>query len=130
MSGNSFLLDTNIVIASLIGEKEVINKIGASTKIFIPSVVVGELYFGAFKSLKRVENTATIKNLISKSVILACDENTAFYYGEIKNVLKSKGSPIPENDIWIAAIALQYNIKLVSRDQHFSNIDRLDLVVW
>lgn len=130
MSGNSYLLDTNIIIAALGGEKDVIDNIHAAKRIFIPSIVVGELYFGAFKSAKQDQNIYRIKQLIGESVILACDEASAFFYGQIKNELKAKGSPIPENDIWIAAIAFQYDIQLVSRDKHFSNIDQVNHIVW
>lgn len=56
--------------------------------------------------------------------------NTARQYGEIKNKLRKKGRPLPENDIWIAALALQYDLILVTRDQHFDEIDNLKLVSW
>ncbi|RLB16513.1 MAG: VapC toxin family PIN domain ribonuclease, partial [Deltaproteobacteria bacterium] len=51
-------------------------------------------------------------------------------YAKIKNALREKGRPIPENDIWIAAIAVQYNLTLVSRDDHFKRIDGLHTEIW
>jgi tRNA(fMet)-specific endonuclease VapC len=61
---------------------------------------------------------------------LECDATTANYYGQIKKELKEKGNPIPENDIWIAAIAKQHELELVSRDKHFEKIDNLKVTKW
>jgi tRNA(fMet)-specific endonuclease VapC len=58
---------------------------------------------------------------------LGCDEITAKFYRTIKDGLRQKGRPIPENDIWIAAIALQNNTTLVTRDAHFHGIDHLTI---
>jgi tRNA(fMet)-specific endonuclease VapC len=55
---------------------------------------------------------------------------TAQYYGEIKNRLRAKGRPLPENDIWIAAVAKQYGLVIVSCDKHFNEIDSLVVEVW
>ena len=76
------------------------------------------------------ENLARIEDLASSSVILGCDTETARIYGEVKNALRIKGHPIPENDIWIAAIAVQHNLTLISRDAHFSEIEGLKLEAW
>jgi len=128
MSGKS-LLDTNIVIAFFDGDDQVLDKI-ADTQIYIPSPVVGELRFGAEKSKKKSSNQKQIDLLLSEVTILPVTETTATYYGKIKNLLKQKGKPIPENDIWIAAIAKEYDLFLVTRDAHFSNIEDLKLLVW
>jgi tRNA(fMet)-specific endonuclease VapC len=61
---------------------------------------------------------------------LGCDTETARYYAELKNALRLKGHPIPENDIWIAAVALQHGLALVTRDTHFDGIKNLKSVVW
>lgn len=65
-----------------------------------------------------------------KSVVLACDTDTARHYGYIKDHLRAKGNPIPENDIWIAALAKQYHLTLISRDQHFSVIKEIKVEQW
>jgi len=59
--------------------------------------------------------------------VLDCDAKVARRYGEVKNMLRKRGRPIPENDIWIAAIALENNLTLVSRDDHFLEVDGLKL---
>jgi tRNA(fMet)-specific endonuclease VapC len=55
---------------------------------------------------------------------------TAQQYGEIKNALRAKGRPIPENDLWIAALSLQYGLTVVTRDDHFNAIDGLPIATW
>ena len=129
MSG-SFLLDTNIVIALFAESQPVIDQLEKTDEVFIPSIVVGELVYGARKSHKVKENLERIEHMVASSAILACDAVTAFHYGEIKDILRQKGKPIPENDIWIAALANQYNLVLVSRDEHFTEVDLLTVEAW
>ncbi len=126
----SFLVDTNILIALFAGDQEFIEKIHAADQIVIPSIVVGELCYGARKSARVKENLERIERFIAVNVILACDAITAFRFGEVKDNLRRKGKPIPENDIWIAALALQHDLTLVSRDEHFCEIDGLTIEVW
>ena len=129
MSGK-VLLDTNIVIALFADEASIKENLSKTEEVFIPNVVIGELFYGAHKSARAKNNLARIEDLASSSMILGCDTETARVYGEIKNSLRIKGHPIPENDIWIAAIAVQHNLTLVSRDSHFSEIENLRVVAW
>ncbi|NCP16085.1 type II toxin-antitoxin system VapC family toxin [bacterium] len=129
MSG-SFLLDTNIVIALFGDDNAVKEKLAAAQEIFIPNVVIGELIYGAYKSSRSLENLDRIDELTVSNVILGSDAETARLYGEIKSSLRQKGHPIPENDIWIAAIAIQHELTLVSRDAHFTEVDRLHSERW
>jgi tRNA(fMet)-specific endonuclease VapC len=62
--------------------------------------------------------------------VLPLNADTAKRYGEIKNLLRTKGRPIPENDLWIAAIAQQYDLTLVTRDPHFKSVEKLKIEVW
>jgi tRNA(fMet)-specific endonuclease VapC len=129
MSGRN-LLDTNIVIALFAQDAAVVEHLDEAEEVFIPSIVLGELYFGARKSRRVKENLARIDEFAFSNVVLGCDTETARYYGEIKNALREKGRPIPENDVWIAAIALQYDLTLISRDAHFGEIDHLKVESW
>jgi tRNA(fMet)-specific endonuclease VapC len=129
MSGRN-LLDTNIVIALFAQDSAVVEHLDEAEEVFIPSIVLGELYFGARKSRRVKENSARIDEFAVSNVVLGCDTETARYYGEIKNALREKGRPIPENDVWIAAIALQYDLTLISRDAHFGEIDHLKVESW
>ena len=66
---------------------------------------------------------------MANSVILGTNVETALIYGEMKHSLRVKGRPLPENDIWIAAIALQYDLTLVTRDAHFQEV-KIRTVDW
>ena len=110
MSGNRFLLDTNIVIAFFNEEKSVTDHIKSDIDICIPAPALGELYFGAEKSGQKKANIEKINQLAEVTTVLFCDAQTAKFYGRIKNELKFKGTPIPENDIWIAALSEQYQL--------------------
>lgn len=129
MSGR-FLLDTNIIIALFERDPSVQENLAKAEDVFIPSIAIGELYYGAYKSARVEINIVRIEEFAVSNTVLKCDEVTAQQYGYIKNLLRNKGRPIPENDIWIAAVAQQYRITLVSRDQHFREMDRLPVVTW
>ena len=98
--------------------------------IFVPSIVVGELYYGAANSTRKDENQRRVDNYVASIVVLNCDASTGKHYGEIKTKLRVKGKPIPENDIWIAAVALQFDLTLATRDVHFQHVDGLRIEKW
>lgn len=125
-----FLLDTNILIGFFGHDEAITAQIKTAQEILIPSIVIGELYYGAFNSQRKKENVEKIDTFQNKVPIISCDQSTAKFYGQIKAQLKSKGTPIPENDIWVAALSFQHQITLVSRDAHFTKIEGLDLVTW
>jgi tRNA(fMet)-specific endonuclease VapC len=129
MSGR-YLLDTNILIALFANESAVTDHLREAEEVFVPSIALGELYYGARKSSHVGENIARINDLATNSAVLGCDTKTAQQYGEIKNRLRQKGHPIPENDIWIAAIATQNDLTLVARDAHFKEVDELEIEAW
>src|SRR2546423_528645 len=108
MSGR-FFLDTNAVISVFANDAALQARLSGAAEVFISSVVLGELYYGARKSSRVTENLQKINEFAARSAVLGCDGTTAKWYGEIKNSLRAKGRPIPENDIWIAAIAKQYD---------------------
>ena len=129
MSGR-YLLDTNIVIALFANESAVTDRLREAEEVFVPSIVLGELYYGACKSGRMEENRLRIDDFAAKNAVLGCGTETARKYGEIKNGLWQKGHPIPENDIWIAAIAIQNDLTLVARDLHFQEVDVLEVEAW
>jgi tRNA(fMet)-specific endonuclease VapC len=129
MSGK-FLLDTNIVIALFADEVTIKSNLTQASEVFIPSIVIGELCYGARKSGRVGANLARINELVGSSTILVCDAETAQQYGEVKNNLRLKGRPLPENDIWIAALSLQHDLILVTRDAHFKEVENLQTVAW
>ncbi len=87
-------------------------------------------HFGARKSHHIKKNLAHIDEFASNITVLSCDSNTARKYGLIKNSLLEKGKPIPENDIWIAAVALQHGLIIATRDDHFNKVEKLKCEAW
>jgi tRNA(fMet)-specific endonuclease VapC len=129
MSGE-FLLDTNIAVAILARDAAITQALAGRPRIWVSAAVLGELYYGAFKSARRDENLRRISDLLSTTPLLRHDDETAYHYGAIRNELRLKGRPIPENDIWVAATARQHDLIVVSRDSHFAHVDGLQLQRW
>lgn len=129
MSGR-FLLDTNIVIALFAEDLSVEEQLEQAEEVFVPSIVLGELYFGACKSGRVQQNLGRIDEFALNTAVLASDADTAREYGVIKSTLQEKGQPIPENDIWIAAVARQHDLTLVTRDGHFKEVVHLKIEMW
>lgn len=118
-----YLLDTNIIIALLEGTPAWCRISNWPGRMFLPVIAIGELLFGAAKSGRPMENAAKVERFAAGRSILLCDFNVA-------RGLREKGRPIPENDIWICAIAACHELVLVTRDQHFRNVDGLKVSVW
>jgi tRNA(fMet)-specific endonuclease VapC len=129
MAGN-LLLDTNVVVALLAGDPEIRASLSQAHLTFLPSIVLGELYYGAWKSRQKEANSAKIEALAAKSAVLPVDAVTTWHFGQIKSALKAKGRRVPENDIWIAALARQCGVTLLTRDQHFKEVDGIELQSW
>lgn len=122
-----YLLDSNIVIDLFRGDQQTISRIKLIKEVKIPVIVLGELYFGANKSnqtSKRLKQIARLEELVT---ILNITKSTTRSYGVIKDQLRLKGKPIPENDIWIASLALEHNLILLTKDKHFEYIDGISI---
>lgn len=130
MAGRKFLLDTNAIIALQRNNDDLKQLLSTSTDIFVPVVAIGELYFGAYKSTHVEQNRLRVAQFAEDRVVLDTDVNTADVYGQVKQQLRAKGRPIPENDVWIAALAIQYNLTLVTNDAHFNEVDNLSSQGW
>ncbi|MDY6877861.1 MAG: type II toxin-antitoxin system VapC family toxin [Chloroflexota bacterium] len=129
MSGK-ILLDTNIIIALFGQDEAVLNHLQGAAEVFVPVIAIDELYYGAYKSRWSSKNIQRVQEFTAANTVLACDGQTAVAYGRVKNELRQKGTPIPENDVWIAALALQYDLVLATRDKHFDAADGLRIEAW
>lgn len=124
----SIALDTNIAIGVLNGNKDILNKVQNYEVIFLPVTVSGELLFGAKNSAQRKTNLKKFRSFIGDCEILEINNLVAEAYSDIRLDLKQKGKPIPENDIWIAAICIIHGIPLLTNDKHFKEIKGLKAV--
>lgn len=121
------LLDTNAYSALRKGNKLVFNAICEAEKIYISTIVMGELYAGFFNGIKTRENIDQLCAFLEKSPVQMAfvSDETAEIYGHLFTLLKKNGTPIPLNDIWIASHAMEFGAVLVTFDTHFNNIAAL-----
>lgn len=125
-----FLLDTNIVIAILNRDHSITQQITPEMDIHVPCIALGEAIMGAHRSGGTHKNLQAIKSFSKTLPILPCNAGTAEAYGSLHAYLLNKGRPIPDNDIWIAAIAHQRGLTLLTRDHHFRHIEHLSVLIW
>jgi tRNA(fMet)-specific endonuclease VapC len=123
MIGSKCLLDTSVIIHTFKSRNDIAGKLDTIQDIFVPVTVIGELYYGAYKSQDANKHILRMQAFLQTCQTIPTDATTADIYGRIKSELIKKGKPIPENDIWIAAIALQYNLPLFTTDNHFQEIE-------
>ena len=121
------LIDTNIYSFAMKGDENTISILRRIDFIGISTISIGELYSGFKGGNKEEKNRAELDIFLDspRVNIFPVDVETADFYAAILNELKRKGTPIPTNDIWIAAIAFQNGLKLFSYDKHFTNIPGL-----
>lgn len=125
---NIIALDTNIAIDILNGNEDILYKYEEYSSLYLPVTVCGELLYGALNSNNFKKNLTKYRGFISNCMILNINSTIADQYAAIRKKLKDKGTPIPENDIWIAATCIVYEIPLATNDKHFNNIEGLILI--
>jgi predicted nucleic acid-binding protein len=121
------LLDTSAYSALQRGHQTILDVLRRSETVAIPAVVLGELYSGFRAGNRRAENTAQLERFLSKPSVrvLNVTQETALRYAEIDVYLRKKGRPIPRNDVWIAAVALEHGLQLLTLDDRFREIPML-----
>jgi len=121
---NKILIDTNIYSAALRGDADLIDVLRQVSHIGISSISIGELLSGFKGGSRKKENKKELGQFLDspRVVVYAVDEDTAEYYSSVLNQLKEQGTPIPTNDIWIAAVAFQHGLQLFTQDKHFNHI--------
>ena len=125
-----YLLDTNILIAVLNNEAAVLRRVSTVSELLISVISVGELLRGAYGSHRVESNLHRVRGMAVRMPVIPCTLATAESYARIKHGLRSKGRPVPDNDIWIAATAQQQGLVLATRDRHFREIEELRIEEW
>jgi|SRR5690554_4803838 len=119
------VLDSNVLIDLFRRDEKIIEQVKAMPRVFIPAIVLGELYYGACLSDRMKRRISEMERLATKVIVLDITRETTARYGEIKAKLKRNGKKIPENDIWIAALCIQHELPLLTNDIHFDEVDNL-----
>ena len=130
MNENRLLLDTCVVVKHFRNTGGVTEKLIAFEELCLPLQALGELYDGAYRSAQPEKNLAKIEQLLEVVEVLSPDEETSRLYGQIAAALAAAGTPIPQNDLWIAAMALQAGLPLATCDGHFDRIKGLTVLRW
>lgn len=124
-SGDRIALDANAAIAILNDSGGFGAWIQDFRELFLPVPAIGELRFGALKSRRSVDNLRRIDELVARSQVLEVRLSTTEFYARLRLGLRRKGRPIPENDLWIAAICVEHGLPLATTDGHFEYIEEL-----
>jgi tRNA(fMet)-specific endonuclease VapC len=124
------ILDTNALSAAADDDPAIITLLGRADQIAIPVIALGEYRYGIAQSRHRASYAEWLKGLLHDCLVLDTNEPTTYYYAEITLELKQKGSPIPTNDIWIAALCRQHSLRLLSRDRHFDLVPGIKRIGW
>ncbi len=124
------VLGATVVIAYFRGDDSLRSRFIEFAPLQLPWVVLGELHFGARRARRRQEQLENIRNLLTYSEPLFPDQHTTEHYAEIKAELAQIGKPIPDNDLWIAAVARQHDLPIATRDAHFDAVPGLKTVAW
>jgi tRNA(fMet)-specific endonuclease VapC len=120
-------LDTNAYVDLCRGVADTVALLEQAEAIVLPFVVVGELRAGFAHGRRQVENEGILRRFLLKSGVrvLYADDQTTHHYAAVFRQLRKQGTPIPTNDMWLAALVLQHTLILHSRDQHFEHLPQL-----
>jgi tRNA(fMet)-specific endonuclease VapC len=124
------LLDTNALSAFIDGEPEIGTRLVSESFVAIPVIVLGEFRYGISGSRYRGKYERWLEDHVPEFEILAVTEPTTLVYARLRVALKKTGRPIPANDAWIAALALQHRLPILSRDEHFDAVPGLRREIW
>jgi predicted nucleic acid-binding protein len=120
-------VDTNRLIDLLRGDARLAQRLGTCDEVWVPLMVLGEIKAGFHGGTQRHRNEALLQRFLAKATVsvLLPGRETAEHYARIFVQLKRAGSPMPDNDLWIAALALEHDLTLITRDRHFQRIAQL-----
>jgi len=124
------ILDTNAVSALAGQDKAIIGLVQAAPRVTITIISLGEYAFGISKSRHRAELEAWLDALLLKVDVLLLEQKTLPFYAEVRGRLKVAGTPIPANDCWIAALAQQHRLPIVSQDRRFDSVNGIQRIGW
>jgi tRNA(fMet)-specific endonuclease VapC len=120
-------LDTNRYVDLCKGAADTVALLEDAEAIALPFVVLGELRAGFVHGRRQAENERTLRQFLLKDGVrvLFADDQTTHHYAAVFRQLRKQGTPIPTNDMWLAALVLQHNLTLHARDRHFDHLPQL-----
>jgi tRNA(fMet)-specific endonuclease VapC len=124
------ILDTNGLSSLAEGELRLEPILRKATQIAVPVIVLGEYRYGIQQSRERQRYEHWLVEYLPKFRVLNVDEQTTTSYAAVRGELKRAGTPIPSNDVWIAALCRQHSLPVLSRDRHFDLVPGLRRIDW
>lgn len=124
------ILDTNGMSALAEGESALESILRKANRVAIPVIVLGEYRYGISRSREQKRYEEWLTEYLPKFLILDIDERTTVPYAAIRSELKRAGTPIPSNDVWIAALCRQHSLPLLTRDRHFDAVPGIRRIAW
>ena len=123
-------LDTNAYSHLKRKEKALCDCVDEADRVIVPIIVLGELMVGFETGTRKAENIASLENFLTLPgvEIAYLNRETTERYGMLYKILRTQGTPIPTNDIWIAAISMETGSRLISYDEHFNKVPGLFLL--
>lgn len=120
-------LDTNRYTDLCRGDESVVKAVENADEVLLPFIVIGELRAGFAVGKQGLRNDAVLRRFLLKSgvEVLYADDQTTHHYAAVYRQLRKQGTPIPTNDMWIAALVLQHSLILLARDTHFDALPQL-----
>lgn len=120
-------LDTNRLTDLFQGDAALAAFLGTCDEVWIPFVVLAEMKAGFYGGTRQAHNEALLANLLARETvaILFAGRETTEHYARIFVQLKRAGTPVPDNDLWIAAMAMEHDLALITRDRHFDKVPQL-----
>ncbi|MDP3238541.1 MAG: type II toxin-antitoxin system VapC family toxin [Myxococcales bacterium] len=125
-----FALDTNAVSALFEGDDALVALLGRADRLSLPVIVVGEYRYGLQRSRHRRQLESLLQQLVAASEVLTVGLETTVVYAQTRERLRARGRPLPENDVWIAALCLEHDLALVTRDSDFEHVEGLRTASW
>lgn len=124
-----YALDTNRMTDLFRGDLELAERLSTAEEVWIPLVVLGEIKAGFQEGTQQIRNEALLNRLLAKPTVgvLLPGRETAEQYARVFAQLRRAGTPVPDNDLWIAAMVLENDLVLITRDRHFEQIPQLML---
>jgi tRNA(fMet)-specific endonuclease VapC len=124
---NQILLDTNAYTAIKMNDPVLVEIVRHADRVCFNPIILGELLGGFANGSKEQRNRHELSEFLNSSrvIVFPIEENTAKYYASIYSNLRKKGQPVPTNDLWIAATALEHGLMLCSYNKHFAHIESL-----
>ena len=120
-------LDTNRITDLFRGDLELAEQLGTAEEVWIPLFVLGEMKAGFQGGSQQRRNESLLNRLLIKPTVgvLLPSRETAEHYARLFVQLRRAGTPVPDNDLWIAALVLEHDLVLITRDRHFERIPQV-----